>query len=160
MEDAKGKEVHGGEYEFRCEDGIIIIDMRNYIPQEQLQAFGASEMTIDGENLEVPSSLSPGQQLKDGSITVSTQGSAIPFKMTCTISDRKVVGKETINTPMGDLDCYKITSVNTIRNQMGVAMTFRFNVVEWIAPQYGVVKSETYNKNDKLQGYTVLTYKN
>jgi hypothetical protein len=160
IENEKGKEMHSDEYKFHCKDGIIVVDMRNYIPKEQLEAFGTSELTIDGQNLEIPSSLSPGQELKDGTITVSSQGgSGIPFKLNCTISDRKVVGKEPLNTAMGNLECYKVTSINTIKNQVGIAMTFTFNVVEWIAPKYGVVKSETYNKNDKLLGYTLLTYK-
>lgn len=159
IENEKGKEVHQGEYEFHCENGIFRVDMRNYIPQEQLEAFGTSEMKMEAEDLEFPNNLSTGQELKDGSITVTAEGSAFPIKLNCNITNRKVVGKETISTPMGDLECYKINSTNTIRNQMGVAMTFTFNVVEWIAPKYGVVKSETYNKNDKLMGYTVLTYK-
>ncbi len=161
IENEKGKEMHAGQYEFHCDNGIIYVDMRNYIPQEQLAAFGTSELKIDGEDLQIPSDLSPGQELKNGSITVSADGGGgIPFKLNCTVSNRKVVGKETLNTAMGDIECYKVTSVNTIKNQMGIAMTFTFNVVEWIAPQYGVVKSETYNKNDKLMGYTLLTYKN
>ena len=160
IEDEKGKQIHEGEYEFHCDNGVILVDMRNYIPKEQLEAFGKSELKMEGEDLEIPSSLSLGQQLKDGSITVTASGDGLPFKLNCTVSNRKVVGKETISTALGDVECYKITSLNTIRNQVGIAMTFTFNVVEWIAPNYGLVKSETYNKNDKLLGYTVLTYKN
>lgn len=159
IENEKGKELQRGEYSFKCEDGIVYIDMRNFIPQEQLQAFGTHEMKMEAENLEFPNNLSEGQQLKDGSITITAEGSALPIKMNCMISDRKVVGKETLTTPMGNLDCYKVTSKSTIKNQMGINMTLTFSAVEWIAPKYGVVKSESYNKNDKLVGYTLLTYR-
>lgn len=159
MQNEKGKEIHKGEYAFSCEDGIIYIDMRNYIPQEQMQALGTYEMKMEAENLEFPNSLSVGSQLKDGSITLTSEGSAIPIRFNCVISDRKVVGKETLNTAMGNIECYKITSKSTIKNQMGINMTFTFNAVEWIAPKYGVVKSESYNKNDKLVGYTTLAYR-
>src|SRR5690606_37246697 len=160
IEDEKGKEVHQGEYVYHCKDGIVYVDMRNYIPQESLKAFGDAKLVVEGEDLEIPSSLSPGQQLKDGSISVTTEGAPIPFSLTCTVTDRKVVGKETVNTPMGNIECFKVTSVNTIKSKMGVGVTVTMNVVEWIAPQYGVVKSETYSKNDKLVGYTLLAYKN
>ncbi len=159
MENEKGKEMHKGEYAFSCKDGIVYIDMRNYIPQEQMEALGNYEMKMEAENLEFPNSLSVGSQLKDGSIMLTAEGSAIPIKMNCVISDRKVVAKETLSTAMGDLECYKITSKSTIKNQMGINMTFTFNSVEWIAPKYGVVKSESYNKNDKLVGYTTLAYR-
>src|SRR5690606_6572317 len=133
--------------------------MRNYIPQEQMQALGNYEMKLEAENLEFPNSLSVGSQLKDGSINITADGSAIPIKLSCLVSDRHVVDKETLSTPMGDLECYKITSKSTIKNQMGINITVTFNAVEWIAPKYGVVKSESYNKNDKLMGYTTLAYR-
>lgn len=160
MENEKGKELQNGEYRFSCDDGVVYIDMRNFIPQEQMQALGTSELKMEGENLEFPNSLTVGSELKDGSITLTGNGTGLPIKLNCVISDRKVVGKETINTAMGDLECYKITSKSTIKNQMGISMTFTFNAVEWIAPKYGVVKSESYNKNDKLMGYTILKYRN
>lgn len=159
MENEKGKELHTGEYAFSCEDGIIYVDMRKFIPREQMEALGNYEFKMEGENLEFPNSLSVGSQLKDGSILLTAEGSTIPIKMNCVISDRKVVGMETLSTAMGDIECYKITSKSTIRNQMGINMTFTSNAVEWIAPKYGVVKSESYNKNDKLIGYTMLTYR-
>jgi len=159
IENEKGKELHKGEYAFNCKDGVIYIDMRNYIPQEQMQALGNYEMKMEAENLEFPNSLDVGSQLKDGSINITAEGSAIPIKMSCVISDRKVVAKETLSTAMGDLECYKITSKSTIKNQMGINMTITMSAVEWIAPKYGVVKSESYNKNDKLVGYTTLAYR-
>jgi len=159
MENEKGKEIHKGEYAFSCDDGIVYVDMRNYIPQEQMQALGNYEMKMEAENLEFPNNLSVGSQLKDGSINITADGSAFPVKLSCLVSDRHVVDKETLSTPMGDLECYKITSKSTIKNQMGINITVTFNTVEWIAPKYGVVKSESYNKNDKLMGYTTLAYR-
>src|SRR5690606_19193341 len=158
-ENEKGKELFKGEYALSCKDGVIYIDMRNYIPQEQMQALGNYEMKMEAENLEFPNSLDVGSQLKDGSINITAEGSAIPIKLSCVISDRKVVAKETLSTAMGDLECYKITSKTTVKNQMGINMTITMNAIDWIAPKYGVVKSESYNKNDKLVGYTTLAYR-
>lgn len=157
MFDEKGKELMKGDLEFKCDKGTMIIDMRKFISQEQLKAFSSYEMTVESENLEIPSSLSVGQSLKDGSVTITASGGPFPMKMTVMISDRKVEAKEPVTTPAGTFDCLKITSKTTMQNQMGMTMTTEFSSVEWIAPKVGVVKSESYNKNGKSNGYILLS---
>lgn len=157
MFDEKGKELMKGDLEFKCENGTVFIDMRNFVSEEQLKAFSNYEMKIESENLEIPSSLSAGQSLKDGKIVITGVGSAIPMKMTVTITDRKVEAKESMTTPAGTFECFKITSKTKLQNQMGVTMNMEFSSVEWIAPKVGMVKSESYNRNGKLNGYTVLS---
>jgi hypothetical protein len=68
-----------------------------------------------------------------------------------------VVGKESITTPAGTYDCYKITSDIATQTQMGIKMNINVSSIEWITSKLGVVKSESYNKNDKLMGYTILS---
>jgi DUF3108-like len=155
----KGKELTKGDLGFRCDDGIIYIDMRNFIPEEQMKAFGDYELKMEAENLEFPNNLTVGQTLKDGSITITAVGSSLPISMHCAISDRKVIGKESVTTKAGTFECYKLASKSTFKNQMGINMTFTYSAIEWIAPKVGVVKSESYNKNDKLVGYTLLTHR-
>jgi len=154
--DEKGKELMSGELEFKCSDGTMYIDMRNFISEDQMKAFQNYELTVEGDNLEIPSSLTVGETLKDGSITITASGS-IPMSMTVNITDRKVEAKESITTPAGTFDCYKISSKMTIQNKIGVTMTFNFGAVEWLTEKVGMVKSESYNKNGKLVGSTVLT---
>jgi len=155
--DEKGKKVMEGDMDYTCENGTIIIDMRKFIPQEQQQAFGSYEMKMESENLELPSRLSVGQSLKNGSITMSAVGSPIPMTMTVAITDRKVEAKESITTPAGTFDCYKISSKSTTRTQMGIKMTFEYSTTEWISENVGMVKSESFDKNGKSNGYTLLT---
>lgn len=157
MNDEKGKELMKGDLEFKCEKGTMFIDMRNFISEEQLKAFSSYEMKVESKNLEVPSSLAAGQSLGDGSVTITAAGAPLPMKMTVSITDRKVEAKESITTPAGTFDCFKITSKMTMQNQMGMTITTQFSSVEWIAPKVGMVKSESYNKNGKLNGYTVLS---
>jgi hypothetical protein len=40
---------------------------------------------------------------------------------------------------------------------MGIKMNINVSSIEWITSKLGVVKSESYNKNDKLMGYTILS---
>lgn len=154
--DKKDKEVMQGDLDFKCDNGTMIVDMRNFINEEQMQMFQSYEMKVEAENLEVPNNLSVGQSLKDGSVTVTASNSPIPMNMSVTITDRKVVGKETVTTPAGTFECYKITSKSTVNTKMGLGMKFEYTTIEWLAPKVAVVKSESY-KNGKLQGYTLLT---
>jgi hypothetical protein len=155
--DEKGKNVMEGDMDYTCDNGTIIIDMRKFIPKEQQQAFGSYEMKMESENLELPSKLAVGQSLKNGSITMTALGSPIPMTLSVMITDRKVEGKESITTPAGTFDCYKISSKSTTRSQMGIKMTFEFSSTEWVAEKVGMIKSETFDKNGKPNGYTVLT---
>jgi hypothetical protein len=155
--DEKGKNVMEGDMDYTCDNGTIIIDMRKFIPKEQQQAFGSYEMKMESENLELPSNLAVGQSLKNGSITMTALGSPIPMTISVMITDRKVEGKESITTPAGTFDCYKISSKSTTRTQMGIKMTFEFSSAEWVAEKVGMVKSETFDKNGKPNGYTLLT---
>ncbi len=157
--DQKNKELMHGDLKFDCKDGTMVVDMRNFINEEQMKAFQSYEMQIESDNLEIPNNLSVGQTLKDGTITITTANSPIPMTMSVKITDRKVVGKESITTPAGTFDCYKIASKSTVNTKMGLGMTFNYTTIEWLAPKVAVVKSESY-RNDKLQGYTLLTKRN
>jgi len=152
----KGKKVMEGDMEMTCANGVLMMDMRKFIPQEQQQAFSSYEMKIESENLELPSKLTPGQSLKNGSITMTAIGSPLPMTLSVAITDRKVAGKESITTPAGTFDCYKITSKTTTQTRMGMNITFEFSTTEWIAEKVGMVKSESVDKNGKSSGYTIL----
>lgn len=154
--DAKGKEVMNTELDFDCEDGTVHVDMRNFVNEDQMKAFQSYELEFEGENLEVPGSLSVGQSLDNGQMTLTASNSPIPMAMEVTVTNRKVVAKESVTTPAGTFECYKITSDLSITTKMAIKMTLDFSTAEWLAPKVAVVKSESYRKG-KLQGYSVLT---
>jgi len=156
MVNDKGKEQFKSDLEMKCEGGTFYIDMRNFITEEQMKSLGNYETKVEATNLEVPSKLSVGQTLKDGTITITAVGAGIPINLTVNITNRKVAGQESITTPAGTFNCYKITSDMNIENQMGINMKFNFSTIEWLAPKVATVKSESYNKSGKLVGYTVL----
>ena len=141
----------------KCENGTLFIDMRNYLNQDQMKAFSGYEMKIESTSLETPSNLSVGQQLKDGSFVMTAEGSAMPMKMTVNITNRKVLAQETITTPAGTFTCYKISSDMAMQTQMGININTKFSSIEWITEKAGAVKTESYDKNGKLVGYTLLT---
>ncbi len=152
----KDKEINKADLQISCANGVITMDMRKFIPEDQFKAFGSSEVKIDSKNLEFPSALSVGQKLKEGTITVTAVGSQIPMNMVVTISDRVVEAKETITSPAGTFECFKIKGKTHVKNQMGITINLEFGSIEWLAPKVGTIKSESYNKNGKLIGSTLL----
>lgn len=148
--DKKNKVVYDKDVEMTCNDGTVILDMTRLIPDEQMQAFKDMNMKVDMDNIEIPEKLEAGMTLDDGSVTVSGD---MPMTMTVMITDRKVEGKETITTPAGTFECFKITySVST-----KMIMNMKTTGVDFIAEDVGMVRNETYNNSGKLMGYSELT---
>lgn len=153
MADEKGKNVLEGEYTVTCKDNTLYMDVSNMLPDEMTSAFSTMDVTVSGDALVLPSSLSVGQILPDAmtEIKAATGGMNL-MTMTVTITDRKVQARETVETPAGVFDCYKIT--HTTNSKMLLSKSFQS--AEWYADGIGVVKSETYKNNGKLQSSMVL----
>ncbi|UII33054.1 DUF3108 domain-containing protein [Fulvivirga ulvae] len=147
--DKKDDLVYEKEVELECEDGIIKMDMERFIPEESLQAFKDMNMTVEVDNLEWPSDLSVGKTLDDGAITLS--GDFLNMKVD--VTDRRVENKEKITTPAGTFDTFKV-SYNV---KMKMMMSRESKAIDYIAEDVGIVRSESYNGNGKLMGYTLLT---
>ncbi len=55
--DQKNKELMQGDLKFECKDGTMVVDMRNFINEEQMKAFQSYEMQIESDNLEIPNKI-------------------------------------------------------------------------------------------------------
>jgi hypothetical protein len=152
--DKKGKQYAEGEYKLECVDGIIRIDMSAFIPDESLQAFKDMEMEMKMDRLEFPAELTEGQELPDASFEMTAKNSPIPMNLKFDITDRKVEGKETVTTPAGTFDCFKISEITHSKMMLS---NNEFKTVQYMAEKYGSVKTETYRSNGKLMGYSLLT---
>lgn len=157
--DKKDKEAHQGEYKMSCSNGVMLIDMKKFIPEESLKSMGGGELEVTGDFLEIPTHLSVGQTLKDGFVEVKmAAGQPMNMSITVTISDRKVVGKETITTPAGTFDCYKVTyNLNSKTTMMGMNMNNNMTAEEWVSQGVGTVKTSSYNSKGAMIGYTLLS---
>ena len=150
--DKKDKMTMDHEFEVTCKDGVMYFDMNKFIPQSAMQGLGDMEFKLEGDNLQLPSNLSVGQVLPDASMRMSAQG-AMPFNMSFTMFDRRVEAKESITTPAGTFECYKMTYKTKMKTVVGTETAG----VEWIAEGIGAVKSESFSRNGKSTGYTLLT---
>lgn len=150
---AKGKAMEPKEYKVSCEEGVFKIDMSYFIDEEAMKNYRNMEATVEGNALDYPSSMRAGQTLPDGEIKISIgMGGINIMNMRVLISDRKVEGTESVTTPAGTFDCFKISY--NIETKFGIKIERR--AVEWIAKNVGVVRTESY-KGDKLEARTELT---
>jgi hypothetical protein len=152
--DAKGKSLGTANLKARCEGGIFYIDMSNYLNQQSTDAYKDMQMTVEGGNLEMPSGLKAGDVLKDGDLKMSfSSGGMNVMNISVSITNRKVEAVENLTTPAGTYECYKISYDIATKMMISVKM----KGVEWYSKGVGMVKSETYSKDGKLQGSTVLS---
>lgn len=152
--DAKGKPALAFNYAVWCDGEYFCIDMRSALGSmnlTELQGF-----KIETTDMQFPSKMNPGQKLGDASIQLSLEG-PVPMNMVTNITNRMVESRESVTTPAGTFDCYKIT-YDTF-SKVSIVKT-EGRVVEWYAPNVGMVRSETYNKKDKLLGFNELTSMN
>jgi len=160
--DKKGKEITTTEITMTCKDGVYRMNMNRFIPQNMEEMEGFS-FNFEGDQMVMPSDLSVGQELEDARFTIKmeTENPALSAMMkptTTRVFNRKVEAKESITTPAGTFDCYKITYDTSVESKMmGMSRTFETSSIEWVAEDVGMVKVENYDKKGKMQGYTELT---
>lgn len=119
-----------------------MMDMKMNIPQGQ--QFSSTDARIQNVYLEYPANMNVGDQLKDGHMEMETDSKGMKQTLTMDITNRKVEGKESVTTPAGTWDCYKITSSTKMKiKTMGVGIPINMDVTEWYAPGVGVIKTES-----------------
>lgn len=153
VRDKKGKEIMSTEYDMKCEDGGLRSDATASLDPSMLQSMQGMEMTIEGDQLVLPSNLSVGQELPPATINVSAATNGIGIiSMDVMVEDRKVVEKTAVTTPVKQYDCFKITQNTTVK----MMVKKKISSVEYYAPGVGMVRTETLDKNGKLESYTEL----
>lgn len=154
MVDKKGN-TYTSDYEIACDGNVVKIDFKSLMNEQMLSQMGDVEMDISGTDVELPNSLSVGQELPDANMELKMKmGGAINMNTNVETINRKVEKQESITTPAGTFDCYVIYS-ETKTKMMMANKTFPSRT--WLAKGIGMVKQESYNKNGKLMGSMVLT---
>jgi hypothetical protein len=143
MLDKKGKSVIKGTNVIKCNGGVMMMDMKMMIPQQQMEQYKTGEAKAEAVYLEYPTGMKEGDQLKDATFKMTGENGPITFTLTLNITDRKVEGKETVTTTAGTWECFRITSKSKLTIKMAINIPSNFETTEWYAPGFGVVKSET-----------------
>jgi hypothetical protein len=152
--DDKGEKLATNDMKMSCVDGIFTIDMKNFLDPSVWAGVQGMEVKIEAIDMEFPSQLSVGQQLKDASINLIASNMGMTMmKMNIKILERKVEAKEDITTPAGTFSCYKISYLMEVQS-FG---KYTAKGIDWYTGDVGAVRTESYDKNDKLTSYSILT---
>ena len=143
--DAKGKSISKATNNVKCENGVMQMDMKTFIPPAQSEQMKAGEAKAADVYLEYPANMNVGDQLKDGQFNMDYEStSGLKSSIEISITERKVEGKETITTTAGTWECYKISARNRIVSKTaGIGFPIKMDVVEWFVPGFGIVKTES-----------------
>ncbi len=151
---AETDSVFVSEYYYLCKDGKMYVDMTSLL-EDRLAPYEGMQVEVDAGKLEYPTNPKAGQQLPGGTVVAKITNSGIPIsKIAIKILERKVEKLETVKTPAGTFDCFKIVQKSETKIMF---MKVKTSSAEWIAEGIGVVKSESYNKRGKLLASSILS---
>ncbi|ASK28930.1 hypothetical protein CEY12_01855 [Chryseobacterium sp. T16E-39] len=110
-------------------------------------------------SLSYPSEMKIGQEIgkdvrKSFKMRVGDKETDILFSIT----NRKVIGQETVKTSAGEFKSEKIQyNLNFEYNIAGISIPLQKKIWEWFSPGYGIVKTEFYTKDGILEKASVLS---
>jgi hypothetical protein len=153
--DQKDKLVYKDEITIQQMGEVLYVDMSNFVNKAAFQQDGQipADIKVTGNNMELPTNISPGETLPDANIEMTMKMGFMNMKMGAQVTDRKLEVIEDITVPAGTFKAYKFTS-NVTATALGINM--KTQNTEWYAKGIGMVKSESYDKKGKLDSYTEL----
>lgn len=170
--DVEGKDVDtDGErketkvnYSYKCDGDKIYFDIASMFRTKEKE----QDATFEASLIEYPINVKEGDILPDAEGVMSSVTNGKKMTMKFIYKNRKVEGVETITTAAGNWNCYKIS--NGVESEMDIPgmdekakeMMKKMNegmkttTTTWFAPDFGIVKIETY-MNGKLQSRNEVT---
>src|SRR6187431_820213 len=142
--DTKGKTITKATNNVKCENGVMQMNMKTFIPPAQMEQMKTGEAKATDVYLEYPAKMNVGDQLKDGQFNMDYESNGLKSSIEISITERKVEGKESVTTPAGTWECFRISAKNRIVSKVaGIGFPIKMDVVEWFAPGFGIVKTES-----------------
>jgi len=95
-----------------------------------------------------------GTELEDAGVTAEVRSNGMKIMtITVNVTNRRIEAHEVIETPAGSFECTKYAyDANTKAGFVKVESSG----IEWYNPDYGTIRSESYDKKGKLAAYSVL----
>jgi len=145
MFDKKGKSIAKGNSSVQCTGGIFSIDMRMMLPQQQAEQANISETEVSGQGnfIDYPIGMKVGDDLKNGSFAMDIKRGGMTQTLAMQITERKVLAQESVTTPAGTWDCFKISAHGHLSIKTGpIGIPVNYDYTEWYSPGFGVIKTE------------------
>ncbi|TGE04265.1 TapB family protein [Hymenobacter fodinae] len=159
--DTKNKLMNLQDLRYLCRQDTCFTDGTSELNQESLRSFRDRRFSYEPVPLAWPTHPTVGTTLPSGGITVQVSSTAVDIaKVYTTIKNRKVVsGPETVTTPAGTFQCYKVESERESGTAARADLVMRNGqrMVDYYSPEVGVVKTEYYDKKGKLEQVRLLT---
>ncbi len=144
MFDKKGKSIVKASNHIKCVSGVMMMNMKMMLPQQQAEQFGKAEATAEDVYIDYPSTMNAGDQLKDGSFSMDIDNNGLKQTINMSVTNRKVEGKESVTTTAGTWDCFKIYyKSKMVIKTAGIGIPINIEGTEWYAPGVGVVKTQS-----------------
>jgi len=152
--DDKGKSTIDGQYTVDCTHDGIVVDVSSMLNPQTMAAFGSMEVDVSGDGLQIPNTLATGTVLPDASMHMKASMNGLSLmQLNMQITDRKVIGQESITTPAGTFTCVKLVQTTSM-DGFGKST---YDSTTWYAKGVGTVRVENYDKKGELSGYSELT---
>jgi len=157
--DDKGKVQNSATVSLRYNNGNIYVNLLEMMPVQGLEN-AEIDANLSGNDMIIPSKLTPGQILPDAEATfkmkISDGNDAADLPpLVFNIFNRRAVRAENVDTPVGKFVCFKI--VQTIEADYPLIGLQQATGITWIGKGMGVVKSESYDAKGKLTNRMLLT---
>ncbi|QIX63312.1 hypothetical protein FY528_13760 [Hymenobacter lutimineralis] len=158
--DADGKLLHQQDLTFRCRQDTAFTDGTAELEFDNLRSFRDRYFTDAPTPIAWPHQPAAGTRLPTGGIVTEVRSSAVDIaKVYTRVQNRRVVGaQETITVPAGSFACYKVESEReaAVQPKPDIVRRTTQRVVDFYNPSVGLIRTEVYDKNNKLQSTSVL----
>jgi hypothetical protein len=152
IREADGRRLMENIFTARCSVGTYYINMEaTHLNQFSAQMTEGVDVEIKGDDISLPNQFHEGMNLPDARMDIVFRG-MITINANMHIFNRKVDGRTSVSTPIGQLEAWKIAYDTTLRAGLSV----RGSTIDYVAEKYGTVRTENYNRRGRLQSYSVL----
>ncbi|WP_207431002.1 hypothetical protein [Sabulibacter ruber] len=151
------------EYRIKCSGDTIYLDAMLLLREQALKAFEGKDFSYTPVDIPYPQQMKVGQLLPDGKLGVKVRSSNIDItQISMVATNRKVEAQETINTPAGSFDCFKISYQYIVElDAMGMPLRDVFSVEEYFSLEHGLVKAQfTTKRGKKAKGLELISKRN
>jgi hypothetical protein len=144
MFDKKGKTITKSKSTIKCTGSVMMVDMKMSMPTQPGGPSADADVKADDIYIEYPSNMNVGDALKDAKMHMDVDNKGMKQTFDMEMWDRKVEAKESVTTPAGTWDCFKISYKAKMRiKTAGIGVPMNIEGTEWFAPGFGVVKTES-----------------
>ena len=136
--DKTGKSNGKSTITYKCNGGEFMFDI------------SSANMKMKSGYIAYPAAMKVGQHFDDKEFKMEMNFGGRSMETTMRISDRQVVGKESITTSAGTWECLKITyKIGTMAPGMSAPARLT-DVTEWFVPNFAIIQTKTGMMTSKL----------